>query len=69
MTLPAVLQDAERECLIHPRTEPRSKIFEGTSGSTGVSLAVVARAMGYEAGRSTRVYHSPLPLTEPSIDR
>ncbi len=41
----AVLNDAEEEGLLHPRTN--SCIFEGTVGSTGISLATLARAKGY----------------------
>ncbi|KAJ7028507.1 PALP-domain-containing protein [Mycena alexandri] len=42
-----MIDDAERQGLLHPRTG--SRIFEGTSGSTGISLAMVARARGYDA--------------------
>ncbi|KAJ7092007.1 PALP-domain-containing protein [Mycena belliarum] len=42
-----ILDDAERQGLLHPHTG--SRIFEGTSGSTGISLAMVARARGYDA--------------------
>lgn len=38
----AVIDDAERQGLLHPHTG--SRIFEGTSGSTGISLAMIARA-------------------------
>ncbi|KAJ7212992.1 PALP-domain-containing protein [Mycena pura] len=44
---PPVIDDAERQGHLHPRTG--SRIFEGTSGSTGISLAMVARARGYDA--------------------
>lgn len=37
-----VIDDAERQGLLHPHTG--SRIFEGTVGSTGISLATVARA-------------------------
>ncbi|KAJ7760963.1 PALP-domain-containing protein [Mycena metata] len=42
-----MIDDAERQGLLHPHTG--SRIFEGTSGSTGISLAMVARARGYAA--------------------
>ncbi|KAJ7143412.1 PALP-domain-containing protein [Mycena crocata] len=42
-----MIDDAERQGLLHPHTG--SRIFEGTSGSTGISLAMVARARGYDA--------------------
>ncbi|KAI6010513.1 tryptophan synthase beta subunit-like PLP-dependent enzyme [Pisolithus marmoratus] len=41
-----MIQDAERQGLLHPRTG--SRIFEGTVGSTGISLATIARARGYD---------------------
>ncbi|CAK5265405.1 unnamed protein product [Mycena citricolor] len=41
-----IIDDAERLGLIHPYTG--SRIFEGTSGSTGISLAMVGRARGYD---------------------
>jgi cysteine synthase len=41
-----VLEDAEEEGLLHPHTG--SCIFEGTVGSTGISLATLARAKGYK---------------------
>ncbi|KAJ6594493.1 tryptophan synthase beta subunit-like PLP-dependent enzyme [Mycena capillaripes] len=41
-----MIDDAERQGLLHPNTG--SRIFEGTSGSTGISLAMVARARGYD---------------------
>lgn len=40
-----ILKDAEEEGLLHPHTG--SCIFEGTVGSTGISLATLARAKGY----------------------
>ncbi|EPQ28086.1 uncharacterized protein PFL1_04413 [Pseudozyma flocculosa PF-1] len=40
-----ILNDAEEEGLLHPNTG--SCIFEGTVGSTGISLATLARAKGY----------------------
>jgi cysteine synthase len=40
-----ILDDAEEEGLLHPGTG--SCIFEGTVGSTGISLATLARAKGY----------------------
>ncbi|KAG7442961.1 PALP-domain-containing protein [Guyanagaster necrorhizus] len=42
-----MIDDAEREGLIHPHTG--SRIFEGTVGSTGISIATIARARGYDA--------------------
>lgn len=36
------IDDAERQGLIHPHTG--SRLFEGTVGSTGISLATLARA-------------------------
>ncbi|GAA6024101.1 hypothetical protein JCM10207_003165 [Rhodosporidiobolus poonsookiae] len=42
-----IIQQAEEEGLIHPHTG--SCIFEGTSGSTGISIAGIARARGYKA--------------------
>ncbi|KZS98546.1 PALP-domain-containing protein [Sistotremastrum niveocremeum HHB9708] len=41
-----MIEAAEQDGLLYPNT--RSMIFEGTSGSTGISLATVARAKGYE---------------------
>jgi cysteine synthase len=40
-----ILEDAEDEGLLHPNTG--SCIFEGTVGSTGISLATLAKAKGY----------------------
>lgn len=42
-----MIQDAERQGILHPRTG--SRIFEGTVGSTGISLATISRARGYDA--------------------
>ncbi|KAK0449112.1 PALP-domain-containing protein [Armillaria borealis] len=42
-----MIDDAERQGLIHPHTG--SRIFEGTVGSTGISIATIARARGYDA--------------------
>ncbi|KAI0759857.1 PALP-domain-containing protein [Trametes elegans] len=42
-----VIEDAEQRGLLHPNTG--SRIFEGTVGSTGISIATIARAKGYEA--------------------
>ncbi|GAA5830203.1 hypothetical protein JCM5353_003693 [Sporobolomyces roseus] len=42
-----IIQQAEEEGLIHPHTG--STIFEGTSGSTGISIAGIAKARGYNA--------------------
>lgn len=38
----AVIEDAEERGLLHPHTG--SRIFEGTVGSTGISIATIARA-------------------------
>ncbi|KAN0063924.1 Cysteine synthase 2 [Thecaphora frezii] len=40
-----IINDAEEQGLLHPHTG--SCIFEGTVGSTGISLATLARAKGY----------------------
>ncbi|KAJ1825770.1 Cysteine synthase 2, partial [Coemansia sp. RSA 2703] len=40
-----LIERAEERGDLHPHTQ--SCIFEGTSGSTGISLAMVARAKGY----------------------
>ncbi|KAL7415472.1 tryptophan synthase beta subunit-like PLP-dependent enzyme [Mrakia frigida] len=42
-----IINDAEEQGLLHPYT--KSRIFEGTVGSTGISIATIARAKGYEA--------------------
>ncbi|KAG9309292.1 tryptophan synthase beta subunit-like PLP-dependent enzyme [Chiua virens] len=42
-----MIEDAERQGLLHPHTG--SRIFEGTVGSTGISIATIAKARGYEA--------------------
>ncbi|KAI6021554.1 hypothetical protein PISMIDRAFT_643804 [Pisolithus microcarpus 441] len=42
-----MIQDAERQGILHPRTG--SRIFEGTVGSTGISLATISKARGYDA--------------------
>ncbi|KAL5523515.1 hypothetical protein ACEPAG_7688 [Sanghuangporus baumii] len=42
-----IIEDAESDGLLHPHTG--SRIFEGTVGSTGISIAMVARARGYES--------------------
>jgi cysteine synthase A len=42
-----MIEDAERLGYLHPHTG--SRIFEGTVGSTGISLALIARARGYDA--------------------
>jgi cysteine synthase len=39
---PEVIEDAERQGLLHPHTG--SRIFEGTVGSTGISIATIAKA-------------------------
>ncbi|KAL9940206.1 hypothetical protein V8E36_000911 [Tilletia maclaganii] len=41
-----ILNDAEEAGLLHPHTG--SRIFEGTVGSTGISLTTLARAKGYD---------------------
>ncbi|KAI0301040.1 PALP-domain-containing protein [Multifurca ochricompacta] len=41
-----MIEDAERDGLLHPYTG--SRIFEGTVGSTGISIATIARARGYD---------------------
>ncbi|KAF9227064.1 PALP-domain-containing protein [Gyrodon lividus] len=41
-----MIEDAERQGLLHPHT--RSRIFEGTVGSTGISIATIAKARGYD---------------------
>ncbi|KJA20032.1 hypothetical protein HYPSUDRAFT_43642 [Hypholoma sublateritium FD-334 SS-4] len=41
-----MINDAENQGLIRPYTG--SRIFEGTVGSTGISIATIARARGYE---------------------
>ncbi|VDC07603.1 unnamed protein product [Peniophora sp. CBMAI 1063] len=41
-----MIEDAERQGLLHPYTG--SRIFEGTVGSTGISIATIARAKGYD---------------------
>ncbi|KAL6301251.1 PALP-domain-containing protein [Sparassis latifolia] len=42
-----MIEDAELQGLLYPHTG--SRIFEGTVGSTGISIATIARARGYEA--------------------
>lgn len=44
-----IIQEAESRGEISPNAIPKWKIFEGTSGSTGISISLVARALGYEA--------------------
>ncbi|CEL60637.1 cysteine synthase A [Rhizoctonia solani AG-1 IB] len=41
-----IIQDAELQGFIHPNSG--SRIFEGTVGSTGISIATIAKARGYE---------------------
>ena len=41
-SMPTVINDAEERGLLHPHTG--SRIFEGTVGSTGISIATIARA-------------------------
>ncbi|EEB93038.1 hypothetical protein MPER_08363, partial [Moniliophthora perniciosa FA553] len=42
-----MIDDAETQGLLKPHTG--SRIFEGTVGSTGISIATIARARGYDA--------------------
>ncbi|KAG7089444.1 hypothetical protein E1B28_011129 [Marasmius oreades] len=42
-----MIEDAEAQGLLRPHTG--SRIFEGTVGSTGISIATIARARGYDA--------------------
>lgn len=42
-----IIEQAEEDGLLHPHTG--STIFEGTVGSTGISIATVAAAKGYKA--------------------
>ncbi|KAN0091501.1 Tryptophan synthase beta subunit-like PLP-dependent enzyme [Tylopilus felleus] len=42
-----MIEDAERQGLLHPHTG--SRIFEGTVGSTGISIATISKARGYDA--------------------
>ncbi|KAL5485463.1 CYS12_1 [Sanghuangporus weigelae] len=44
-----IIEAAESDGLLHPHTG--SRIFEGTVGSTGISIAMVARARGYESSK------------------
>ncbi|QRW08536.1 cysteine synthase [Ceratobasidium sp. AG-Ba] len=41
-----IIEDAEMQGLIHPYSG--SRIFEGTVGSTGISIATIAKARGYD---------------------
>ncbi|KAF8554766.1 pyridoxal phosphate-dependent enzyme, beta subunit [Imleria badia] len=41
-----MIEDAERQGLLHPHTG--SRIFEGTVGSTGISIATISKARGYD---------------------
>ncbi|KAG8878656.1 hypothetical protein FRB97_002339 [Tulasnella sp. 331] len=41
-----IIEDAEQQGLLHPHSG--STIFEGTVGSTGISIATIGRARGYE---------------------
>ena len=41
----AIIDDAEKRGLIYPG---KGTIFEGTVGSTGISLALISRAKGYK---------------------
>ncbi|EPQ57142.1 PALP-domain-containing protein [Gloeophyllum trabeum ATCC 11539] len=42
-----MIEDAEQAGYLHPYTG--SRIFEGTVGSTGISIATIAKAKGYDA--------------------
>jgi cysteine synthase A len=42
MVVVIVIEDAERQGLLYPYTG--SRIFEGTVGSTGISIATIAKA-------------------------
>ena len=44
-----MVEDAERLGYLRPHTG--SRIFEGTVGSTGISIATIAKARGYDASR------------------
>ena len=46
----AVIDDAESQGLLHPHAD--SRIFEGTVGSTGISISTIARAR-YAASQQT----------------
>jgi cysteine synthase A len=46
---------AEEAGLLHPHTG--SRIFEGTVGSTGISMATMARALGYQASERKTITH------------
>jgi cysteine synthase len=48
----AVIIDAEEDGFLTPNTN--SRIFEGTVGSTGISIATIARAR----------YYAPSPFTD-----
>ncbi|KAI9571554.1 tryptophan synthase beta subunit-like PLP-dependent enzyme [Boletus coccyginus] len=41
-----MIEDAERQGLLYPHTG--SRIFEGTVGSTGISIAMISKARGYD---------------------
>ncbi|KAK9450049.1 tryptophan synthase beta subunit-like PLP-dependent enzyme [Limtongia smithiae] len=43
----AIVEEAEKQGLIHPNSG--DVVYEGTSGSTGISLAMICRAKGYMA--------------------
>ena len=55
-----VIEDAESEGLLRPYTG--SRIFEGTVGSTGISIATIARArcVGLLDDSSSTMYTQPL---------
>jgi cysteine synthase len=52
-----VIEDAERQGLLYPHTG--SRIFEGTVGSTGISIATIARARSVPSSSTalTRIVH------------
>ncbi|CAN6603144.1 putative mitochondrial cysteine synthase [Trichomonascus vanleenenianus] len=43
----AIIEEAERKGLLRPNSG--DMVFEGTSGSTGISIAILCKAKGYEA--------------------
>ena len=62
-----VIQQAEEEGLIHANTE--SCIFEGTSGSTGISIAGIARARGYKARKPCSELAGCAPCLSAQVQR
>ena len=53
-----VVEDAERQGLLYPHTG--SRIFEGTVGSTGISIATIAKARYVTEGSIVRCGSSPI---------